>query len=120
MSSEKMKKMRDGYVTAREAIAANEAMDCVFALIDLLREQTEYERARPPILGHSPPLPPSCNHLTTWTTVYELRGAFIRLRGALDRHKDALDEQVSEAEMLKAEGLAEYLEKRQRNQESKS
>jgi hypothetical protein len=95
MSSEKMKKLRENYVTSSEAIAANRVMDCVFALIDLLLEQTEYERDCPPILGHSPSLPPSCNHLTTWTSVYELRGAFIRLRDALDRHKDSLDEQVS-------------------------
>jgi hypothetical protein len=97
------KKLRDNYVTQSEAIAANRVMDCIFRLL----EQFEYEKRRPNPLTNSPPLPPSCSHLGTWASVRALRSAFVRLRGDLDKHKDALDEQVPYGELIKGVAASE-------------
>jgi len=92
-------KLRENYVTSAEAIAASRVLDCIFRLL----EQFEYEKRRPNPLTNSPPLPPSCSHLRTWASVRALRSAFVRLREDLDKHKDALDEQIPESELIKAE-----------------
>ena len=92
-------KLRENYVTSGEAIAANRVMDCIFGLL----EQFEYEKRRPNPFTNSPPLPPSCSHLRTWAAVHALRGSFVRLREALDKHREAVDEQVPEGELIKPE-----------------
>jgi hypothetical protein len=92
-------KLRENYVTSGEAIAANRVIDCIFRLL----EQFEHEKGRPNPFTNNPPLPPSCSHLRRWASVHALRGAFVRLREALDKHKEALDEQVPEGELIKAE-----------------
>jgi hypothetical protein len=96
-------KLRENYVTSGEAIAANRVMDCIFGLL----EQLEYEETRPNPFTNSPPLPPSCSHIRTWAAVHALRGALIRLREALDKHKKALDEQVPYGELIKGVAAAE-------------
>lgn len=97
------KQLRDNYVTPSEAIAAARVLDCIFRLL----EQFEYEKRRPNPLTNSPPLPPSCSHLGTWASVRALRSAFVRLRGDLDKHKNALDEQVPYGELIKDVAAAE-------------
>jgi hypothetical protein len=97
------KQLQDNYVTPSEAIAANRVMDCIFRLL----EQFEHEKGRPNPFTNNPPLPPSCSHLGTWASVRALRSAFVRLREDLDKHKDALDEQVPYGELIKGVAAAE-------------